>query len=91
MRILERLLYSTLPINNIRKMGKTCRQRKIFSPLLTDLSKALDYLNHELLTGKLNVYGFNLPALRSEYDDLTNRKQRIETKNTYSNCMEIIF
>ena len=35
---------------------------KAFGALLTDLSKALDCLDHELLTAKLNAYGFSLPA-----------------------------
>ena len=35
---------------------------KVFGALLTDLSKALDCLDHELLTAKLNAYGFSLPA-----------------------------
>ena len=36
---------------------------KVFSALLTDLSRAFECLNHELLTAKLNAYGFSLPAL----------------------------
>ena len=37
---------------------------KIFSALLTDLSKAFDCLDQELLTARLNAYGFSFPALR---------------------------
>ena len=43
---------------------------KSFEALLTDLSKAFDCLDHELLTAKLNAYGFSLPALRLIHDYL---------------------
>ena len=59
--------------------------------LLTDLSKAFDCFDHELLTVKLNDYGFNLPALRLIHDYLSNRKQRIKIENIRSTWMEIIF
>ena len=51
---------------------------KVFGALLTDLSKAFDCLDHELLTAKLNACGFSLHALRLINDYLPNRKQ---TKN----------
>ena len=64
---------------------------KVFGALLTDLSKAFDCLNHELLTAKLNAYGFSLPALRLINDYLSNRKQRTKIENTYSTWLDIIF
>ena len=47
----------------------------MFSTLLTDISEALGYLNHELLITKLNVYGSTLPLI---YNYLSNRKQRVK-------------
>ena len=45
---------------------------KVFGTLLTDLSKAFDCLNHELLVVKLNVYGFTSPAFKLIHDYLSN-------------------
>ena len=64
---------------------------KVFGALLTDLLKAFDCLDHELLTAKLNAYGFSLPALRLINDYLSNRKQRTKIENTYSTWLDIIF
>ena len=71
---------------------KNCVDKgKFFRAYLADLSRAFDCLDHELLTAKLNAYGFNLPALRLVPEYLSNRKQRIKFENTYSTWMEIIF
>ena len=64
---------------------------KAFGALLTDLSKGFDCLDHELLTAKLNAYGFSLPALLLINEYLSNRKQRIKILNTYSTWLDIIF
>ena len=64
---------------------------KVFGALLRDLSKAFDCLDHELLTAKLNAYGFSLPALRLINDYLSNRKQRTKIENAYNTWLDIIF
>ena len=49
---------------------------QIFGVLLSDLPKAFDCLNHELLIAKLNAYDFSLPVLKLVHDYLSKRKQR---------------
>ena len=55
-------------------MEKMFRQWKSFCALLTDLLKGFDCLDHELLTTKLNAYGFSLPALRAVQIYLSNKR-----------------
>ena len=70
-------------INLLEKWKSSVDKGKTFGALLTDLSKAFDCLNHELLTAKLNAYGFDLSALRLIYDYLTNGKQRTKIDDNY--------
>ena len=58
--------------------------------MLTDLSKAFDCLDHELLIAKLNGYGFSLPALRLLNGYLSNRKQQTRTRNSFNDWLEVI-
>ena len=54
----------------------------VVGALLTDLCKAFDCLDHDLLIARLNAYGFSLPALISIHDYLLN---------LYSTWIEIVF
>ena len=63
---------------------------KAFGALLTDLSKALDCLDQELLIAKVNAYGFSLPALRLRNDYLSKRRQRTKIGNSFSDWFDVI-
>ena len=63
----------------------------MFGAVLTDLSKAFDCLDHELLIAKLNAYGFSLTALKLVHSYLSNKKQRAKINSSYSSWLEIIF
>ena len=68
----------------LEKCKNAIDQEKVFDALLTDLSKAFDYLRHELIIAKLNAYGFNLPALKLMHSYLSERKQRAKVNHAYS-------
>ena len=56
--------------------------------ILTDLSKAFDCLNHELLIAKLDAYGFGIEACKFILDYLRNRKQRTKVGDAFSKWLE---
>ena len=58
---------------------------------LSDLSKAFDCINHELLIAKLHAYGFDNDALKSIYSYLKGKKQRTKINSSYSSIAEILF
>ena len=57
--------------------------------LLTDLSKAFDCLNHELLIAKMDAYGFDHASLVLISSYLSDRKQRTKVNNHFSNWSDI--
>ena len=58
---------------------------------LTDLSKAFDCLNHNLLIAKLEAYGFDVSALEFVNNYLKERKQRTKVSDSYSTWRELKF
>ena len=68
----------------IDKWQKALDNGKVAGALLTDLSKAFDCLNHELLIAKLEAYAFDKSSLRYIYSYLSDRNQRTKVNNSYS-------
>ena len=76
----------------LEKCKRSVDNSKIFGALLTDISKAIDCLDHELLIAKPKAYRFNLTALlKLVHDYLSNRKQRKKINSSYSSLLELTF
>ena len=52
----------------LEKWKRSTDRGKVYGALLTDLCKAFDFLNHDLLIVKLTAYGFSLPSLGLIHD-----------------------
>ena len=59
--------------------------------LLTDLSKAFDCIDHELLIAKLHAYGFDTDELKFVYSYLKRRKEGAKINSSHSSFVEILF
>ena len=78
-------------LDMIEKWKNSIDKGKTFGVLLTDLSKALDCLPHDLIIAKLNAYGFSLSASKLIHNYLSHRKQRTKINSSYVSWEEILF
>ena len=62
-----------------------------YGPLLTDVSKAIECLSHDLLIAKSHAQGFDIPALTMLHNYLTNRRKRVKIDSTFSSWEQIFF
>ena len=96
-KIFERLLFNQINVYmdpnififqfGFRKnmSSQKCLDSKGFTGILfTDLSKAFDWLIHDLLLAKLHTYGFQHNALKLIHCYLDGRSQRVRINATYS-------
>ena len=75
----------------IEKWKKTVDNGGVFGALLTDLSKAFDYIPHDLIIAKLEAYDFHIDTLKLIHDYLSNRKQRVKVNDAYSSWKDIFY
>ena len=75
----------------LEKWKKAPDKKDNAEAILTDLSKAFDSLNHELLIAKLNAYGFDKESLEFIRSYLKERKQRTKVGSYYSTWKSIKF
>ena len=73
----------------LERFKKALDNKNKFGALLTDLSKAFDCLNHELLIPKLEAYGFDYASLNLILSYLSGRKHRTKVNNYFSKWSEI--
>ena len=73
------------------KWKSTVDNKKNIWALLANLSRAFDWLSHELFLAKLHAYGLSIPARRLVYSYLKNRRQRTKINSAYSSWEEILF
>ena len=76
-------------VSMIGKWKESADHGGAFDALMTDLSKAFDCLHHELLTAKLEAYGFDIKSVKLIQQYLSNRKQRVKAGNAYSSWKDI--
>ena len=74
----------------IEKWRKSLDAGGALGAQLNDLSKAFDYLPHELLITKFHAYRVDFPSLKPLHSYLTKRKQRVKLNGTYSSWSEIL-
>ena len=77
-------------LSMIEKWKRTLDKSGSAGAVLTDLSKAFDCLNYDLLIAKLNCYGMDMKSLRLVYSYLTDRFQRVRINSSYSSWSDIL-
>ena len=76
-------------ITLIETWKKYLDNKESFGALLTELSKAFECVNPELLIATLHAYGLDSPSLELIHNYLNNRQQRVLIDNEFSTWSDI--
>ena len=90
MSLPKRVQHPRLSISHGRKLQKALDQGNEYGALVTDLSKALDCLPHDLIVAKLHAYGFSIESLKLLNSYLTERMQRVKMNDQFSSWLDIV-
>ena len=74
----------------LEKWKQALDNGKLAGALLTDLSKAFDCLDHNLLIAKLHAYGFDYNSIAFIYSYISDRRHRTKVNNSFSSWASII-
>ncbi len=77
-------------INLWKKLKKTIDDGKFAALLLMDLSKAFDYLPHDLITAKLVAYDMSYKAVRLLMNNLRDIKQSVRLGELTTEWMTLL-
>ena len=78
-------------ITMIKKWLRSIDESGHAGTLLTDLSKAFDYIDHELLIAKLDAYRYDKNFLYFINSHLKGWKQKTKINSCYSAFAEVLF
>ena len=75
----------------LKKFKESRDRRHEFGALFTDLSKAFEFIDNNLLITKLSWYGVTTKSLNLFFSCLRTRTQSVRISNSRSNKREIIY
>ena len=73
----------------LQRWWKELDNSGLVGTILMDLSKAYDWLPHNLIIAKFEAYGFSISSLSLLLDYLTSRRERVKLGSSYSVWNEI--
>ena len=75
----------------VGKMLLTRNKKEVCGVILTDLSKAIGCISHDLFIAKLNAYGFDQNALNVIHNYLSGRSQKAKVGSCFSDLLDILY